>query len=269
MNSLLVADLLSFLSGHMRLSLLVLFMCCFTPYVGAQSFMPDDLGEQFRFVRVKYDSNASNSSSGSGRYGRRWNRRDAWATDWPTADDNLHQAISRTTELKLSGSPLVLTLKDENIFQYPVLYITEPGYWHIYDDEVENLRKYLDRGGFLIVDDFHDYGRDLKGPQWENFYQNIKKVYPDKEPVELSQDHPIWSIFYDIDPLSALSTKGYMNWDDDVYYAIHDDTGRITVVICYNQDIGDGWEWPGRNLGEASTVSFQMAINFIMYALSH
>ncbi len=44
----------------------------------------------------------------------------------------------------------------------------------------------------------------------------------------------------------------------------------MVVVICYNQDIGDGWEWPsGRNLGEASTVSFQMAINFIIYALTH
>ena len=60
-----------------------------------------------------------------------------------------------------------------------------------------------------------------------------------------------------------------MSWEDDTYYAMYDETGRIVVVICYNQDIGDGWEWPGRNLGEASTVSFQMAINFIMYALSH
>ncbi len=248
----------------MRIALL--FPLLFTLPLYAQYHIPDDMGEQFRFVRIKYDSN---SSSGGGQYGRRWNRRNAWATDWPTADVNLHQAISRTTELQLYGDPLVLTLKDEDIFQYPVLYITEPGYWHIYDEEVLLLRKYLDRGGFLIVDDFHDYGRDLKGPQWENFYDNIKKVYPDKEPVELPQDHPIWSIFYDIDPLSAPSTKGYMNWDDDVYYAIYDDTGRITVVICYNQDIGDGWEWPGRNLGEASTVSFQMAINFIMYALSH
>lgn len=253
----------------MRITILLVLIICFSclPASG-QYFIPDEMGEQFRFVRIKYDSNAGSSNNRGGRRwgGRRW---DAWATDFPTADENLHQAISRTTELKLYGDPLVLTLRDKDIFQYPVLYITEPGYWHIYDDEVENLRDYLDRGGFLIVDDFHDYGRDMFGPQWENFYQNIKRVYPDKEPVELPQNHPIWSIFYDIDPLSAQSTKGYMNSDDDVYYAIYDDTGRMTVVICYNQDIGDGWEWPGRNLGEASTVSFQMAINFIMYALSH
>ena len=245
----------------------LLILLCF--FFGTNSYAqfappPIILGENFRFVRVKYDSNRSSG----GRYG--WRRRDAWATDWPTAEINLHNAIERTTKLPLAGTPIVLTLKDKEIFQYPVLYLTEPGYWFIHDDEVQNLRDYLDRGGFLIVDDFHDYGDGIKGPQWENFYINIKKVYPDREPVELPRDHPIWSIFYDVDPLLALSTKGpRFDIDDDVYYGIYDDTGRMVVVICYNQDIGDGWEWPGRNLGEASTVSFQMAINFIMYALSH
>jgi hypothetical protein len=110
----------------------------------------------------------------------------------------------------------------------------------------------------------------MTGPQWDNFYMNIKRVFPEREPIELERDHPIWSIFYDIDPLTAVSTKGRgFDMDDDTYYGIFDDNGRMMVVICYNQDIGDGWEWPGRNLGEASTVSFQMAINFIMYALSH
>ena len=61
----------------------------------------------------------------------------------------------------------------------------------------------------------------------------------------------------------------WLDADDDTYYGIFDDTGRMMVVICYNQDIGDGWEWPTGNVGEASTVSFQMAINFILYALTH
>ena len=157
--------------------------------------------------------------------------------------------------------------------------MTEPGYWQTNDAEVANLRKYLDRGGFLIIDDFHDYGRGHFGPQWNNMYNNIKRVYPDKEPAEMDASHPIWSIYYDIDPDAAISTKnGGGRWGgwgmrfgplDDVYYGITDDTGRLSIVICYNQDIGDGWEWPGgRNLGMASTVSFQMAINFIFWALS-
>lgn len=244
----------------------LLLLICLIPFASAGAQAPPVVaGESFRFVRVKYESNTGGDG---GRWGR-W-RSNAWATDWPTAEINLHQAIERTTRIPLAGEPIVLTLKDDNIFQYPVLYITEPGYWYLDDEEAENLRLYLDRGGFLIVDDFHDYGRGMTGPQWDNFYMNIKKVLPDKEPVELPQAHPIWSIFYDVDPLAAVSTKrGHWAEDDDVYYAMYDDRGRMIVVICYNQDIGDGWEWPGRNLGEASTVSFQMAINFIMYALSH
>lgn len=221
----------------------------------------DDFG--FRFVRVKYNDFG----------GRRWN---AWATDYPAAEQNLHEAIARTTRIHLDGPPIVLELTDDRIFNHPVLYLTEPGYWMTNDEEVANLKRYLDRGGFLIIDDFHDYGRGSVGPQWNNMYENIKRVYPDREPQELTADHPIWSIYYDIDPDAAMSTKnGEGRFGarfgplDDIYYGIFDDTGRMVIVIAYNQDIGDGWEWPDRNLADASTVSFQMAINFIMYALTH
>lgn len=224
----------------------------------------DDYG--FRFVRVQYTSHG-------GGFGRRGN---AWATDYPRAEQHLHEAIQRTTGLHIDGPPIVLRLTDDRIFEHPVLYLTEPGYWETNEAEVENLRTYLARGGFLIIDDFHDYGRGQVGPQWNNMYRNIKRVFPDREPVELTADHPIWSVYYDIDPDAAISTKNSGRWGgmrfgprDDVYYGIFDDSGRMVVAICYNQDIGDGWEWPNRNLADASTVSFQMAINFIIYALSH
>ena len=220
-------------------------------------------GDNFQFVRVRYQS--PGSSRGRGR----WGRRETWATDWPAADENLYEAIDRTTEIRQDGKPIVLNLTDDRIFDYPVLYITEPGYWMTDDDEVENMKKYFERGGFMIIDDFHDYQQG--GPQWSNLYYNLKQVFPDREPVLLEPDHPIWSIYYDIDPVEAPSTKDYEGFGryDDIYYGIFDDDGRMMCVICYNQDIGDGWEWPERNFEDASTVSFQMAINFIMYALTH
>lgn len=232
------------------------------PVETAPQVSPDDFG--FRFVRVRYESHPGL-------------RRNAWATDYPTAEENLHEAIRRTTGLYLEGPPLVLSLTDDRIFDHPVLYLTEPGYWRTNAEEVANLRKYLDRGGFLIIDDFHDYGRGRVGPQWNNMYDNVKQVYPDREPVELTAAHPIWSVYYDIDPDAAISTKNSgrgrfrMRFGplDDIYYGIFDDDGRMVIAISYNQDIGDGWEWPNRNLADASTVSFQMAINFIIYALTH
>ena len=222
--------------------------------------------ESFRFVRIKYES----------LYGRRYGwGLGPWAYDYPKAERNLHMAIERTTEIPLAGEPIVLTFQDKEIFHHPILYLCEPGYWKLPDEDIEPIRDYLDRGGFLIIDDFHDDGDGQLGPEWYNFYDNLKRIYPDREPVELTPDHPIWTIFYDIDPYNALSTKrqsGEVPWldiDDDTYYGVFDEKGRMVMVICYNQDIGDGWEWPERNMGEASTVSFQMAINFIMYALSH
>ncbi len=222
-------------------------------------------GESFRFVRIKY-----NTVSGSRYWGY-----GPWAYDYPTAEQNLHKAIERTTRIPLAGEPIVLTFQDKEILQYPVLYLCEPGYWLLEDEDIGAIRDYLARGGFLIIDDFHDWGDGETGPEWNNFYDNLKRIFPEREPVELTPDHPIWSIFYEIDPVSAVSTKrqsGEVPWldvDDDAYYGVFDDNGRLVMVICYNQDIGDGWEWPERNMGEASTVSFQMAINFIMYALSH
>ncbi len=223
---------------------------------------PGGLG--FQFVRIRYRSAR-----------RTWRGYGTWAYDWPTAEANLVRAIERTTALHLDGEPIVLDLTDPRIFDYPILYLCEPGYWITDEEEVAALRDYLTRGGFLIIDDFHDYGDGQVGPEWENFYDNLRQVFPDRELIELTPDHPIWHIYYDIDPVRAVSTKresGEVPWldeDDDTYYGLFDDDGRLMVVVCYNQDIGDGWEWPERNLYEASTVSFQMAINFILYALTH
>jgi len=212
----------------------------------------------FRFVRIKY------SQSG---FRRGWRGTPTWAYDYPTAELNLHTALERTTKIRILGQPIVLTLSDKRIFEHPVLYLTEPGFWETNDEEIENMRSYLARGGFLIIDDFHDYGG--KGYQWFNMFNNIKRVFPDREPEPLEPDHQVWSIYYDIDPVEAQSTKPGFGRYDDEYYAIYDDSGRMMCVICYNQDIGDGWEWPNRNLAGASTVSFQMAVNFIMYAFTH
>lgn len=222
----------------------------------------DDLG--FRFVRIKYEDN--------NRY-RAWGRpgRGAWSTDWPESDMNLHDAIERTTNIRVMGDPLVMSFTDSAIFEYPIVYLTEPGYWQTSDEEVKQMQEYFARGGFMIIDDFHDYGGF--GDQWYNMYRNMKLVFPDQEPELLPPDHPIWSIYYEVDPIEAPSTKSYEYFGryDDEYYAIRDGEGRIVCVICYNQDIGDGWEHPfGRRvLAEASTASFQMGINFIIYALTH
>ena len=130
---------------------------------------------------------------------------------------------------------------------------------------MKNLREYLLRGGFILFDDFRG------SYEWYNFYDQIKKVFPDREMVEIPNDHPIWKIYYEVDPIevpSLVSGRRYGRYDDQ-YYTMYDDKGRMMMVVCFNQDIGDGWEWPDNNYDNASTAAFQMGINIIIYALTH
>lgn len=216
----------------------------------------DDHG--FRFVRIKYDNAADGWRSRGG---------DPWRHDYPRAELHFYEALERTTQIYIEGPPLVLTLADDRIFEYPVLYLCEPGYWTMNGDELTNLREYLLRGGFILFDDFRGER------EWGRLRSELDRLFPDREPVEIPPDHFIWSIYYEIDPVAAPSLVsgnfGFRGEFEDQYFAIFDDDGRMMALLCYNQDIGDGWEWPEYNLQQASTTAFQMGVNFLLYALTH
>ena len=207
----------------------------------------------FRFVRIRYDTPM-----------RGWGGA-PWAHDYPVAEENFYVALERTTTIHVQKPYLVLDLKDDHIFDYPVLYLCEPGYWQMDEEEVTQLRAYLERGGFILFDDFRgEY-------EWINLYEQMQRVMPGHEPAELEPSHPIWSIYFDIDPVSAPSlVSGYQgSTTADRYMAYFDKEGRLMALANRNQDIGDGWEYPNRDFANASTVSFQMGINFLMYAFTH
>lgn len=215
----------------------------------------DDHG--FRFVRIKYDSSVDSWRSRGG---------DPWSHDHPRAELHFYEALQRTTQIHVEGPPLVLTLEDDRIFEYPVLYLCEPGYWTMNEDELANLQEYLQRGGFILFDDFRGEH------EWDRLRVELNRLFPDRDPVELPPDHFIWSIYFDIDPVAAPSlVRGGFGYGDfeDRYFALFDDDGRMMALLCYNQDIGDGWEWPEQNLEDASTTAFQMGVNFVIYALTH
>ena len=212
----------------------------------------DDHG--FRFVRIRYEDPRTRQFGGA-----------AWAHDYPTAEDNFYIALKRTTALHVEEPHLVLPLSDDRIFEHPVLYLCEPGYWDMNDEEAARLRQYLERGGFILFDDFGG------AREWAWFYEQMKRVLPESEPVEIPPSHPIWSIYFDVDPVAAPSLVSRRDWDqgEDRYMAYFDEQGRMVALANHNQDLGDGWEWPNRNFEDASTVSFQIGINFIIYALTH
>tara|TARA_B100001093_G_scaffold433085_1_gene429858 strand:- start:167 stop:1018 length:852 start_codon:yes stop_codon:yes gene_type:complete len=237
----------------------------------------------FTFARVQYSSGGGRGGHGGwGGRGRGWGR-GGWATDYPDAELNFAFRLQQMTSLKVNPDSVVVELTQRDLFNYPFLYIIEPGRLIFMDDEVTALRKYLLNGGFLMVDDF--WGDD----EYDNFYYEMKRVFPDREPVELSIDHPIFHMVFDLKEkpqvpsvghavqayrsgYGIVSHQGYGT--EEVHYkAIFDDNGRIMCIICHNTDLGDGWEregedeWYFREFAEKR--AYPMGINIIFYAMTH
>jgi hypothetical protein len=222
---------------------------------------PDDV---FTFVRVKYTS--------FGR--RRWGS--AWMTDYPASDLYMSFRLQQLTSLKVNPNPKVLELTDPELLDYPFIYLIEPGGMSLSEEEVKGLRRYLLGGGFMMVDDF--WGEQ----EWANFHAEIKRVFPEREPVELDVSHPIFSAVFPLKEKpqvpsihhfrSGLTTE---RWDAPVahYRALHDDQGRIMAIICHNTDLGDGWEREAEDpeyfRRYSEPKSYPMGINIIFYAMTH
>ena len=140
--------------------------------------------------------------------------------------------------------------------------------------EVEGLRSYLLAGGFLVIDDF--WGTQ----EWANFEYEIRQVLPGYEIVDLPIEHNIFTTFYEIDEIIQVpnvgnGVRGGPTWERDGFIpmvkGIHDDDGRLMVVINWNTDLGDAWEWaddPYYPL-KYSLYAYEMGVNFIVYAMSH
>ncbi len=218
---------------------------------------------QFHFTRAVY-------SSGLGSY-RRFR---SWATDFPKADRQFLTVLRDVLPL-LDASPdeNPVRLDDPELRRYPFLYALEVGYMSLTDAEVEGLRNYLLAGGFLVVDDF--WG----SREWANFEREMRRVFPDRPIVELELDHPIFHVFYDVEEILQVPNVGNARWggqthERDGYVphvrGIHDEKGRLMVVINWNTDLGDAWEWSEQPFYpfEYSSYAYKMAANFIIYAMT-
>jgi hypothetical protein len=225
--------------------------------------MTQQSGEpEFTFVRVMY--------TGLGPYGYYKN----WDTDWPKSDRQFMMGVRRLTNIRVAEQEKTIELTDPDIFRYPFIYSVECGHWNLSDSEVTALREYLKRGGFLFCDDF--WG----SLEWENFQQNMERVLPEAKIVDLPLSHPVFHSYYDINQLVQTPNVGDAIYSQRTYeqdgfvphcLGILDEKDRLMVIINWNTDLGDAWEWadlpgfPAKN----STFAFKMGINAIVYAMSH
>jgi hypothetical protein len=198
-----------------------------------------------------------------------------WLTDSPGADCKLMGAIHRMTGQSVYSNPNYMEIMNPELFKYPYAYIVEPGQMVFSDQEAARLREYLLRGGFLHLDDFWGLS------QLENAVTEIRKVFPDRELVPIPLSHPIFHSFFDIPeiiqtPNQSQGCRGGRTWEqqddtDPRVFGISDDNGRLMVVMTYNTDIGDAWEfmdlacYPQKYTGYA----LRIGLNFMTYAITH
>ena len=228
----------------------------------------------FTFVRIRY------SSGGRGYRRGGWEQ---WAIDYPDADLNISYRLQQMTSMKVDPNGKVLEIGDPELFRYPFIYIVEPGDLIFEDEEVKILRRYLLNGGFLMVDDF--WGDD----EWDNLEAEIKRVFPDRAIMDLPRTHAIFHCVFDLpndlnlqipnvrdgtwSQYTGITHERGDNTEVAHIRGIHDDKGRLCVVICHNTDNGDGWEREGENeyyFREFSEKkAYPLGINIIFYAMTH
>lgn len=219
-----------------------------------------DYDGRFTFVRVRY----TQAPDWSGRAS--WRGEDIkWKHDYPRAERHLIKILSELTAIRpYTDGSNILTLDDPKLFNYPVAYLAEPGFWTLDEGEAAALREYLLKGGFLIIDDFVDR-------QWFNFAERIGDALPDARLVRLDVTHPIFHSFFEIEVLDHRHP--YWGQRSEFYgvFEENDPEKRLLMIVNYNNDIGESWEWSNTGLIpiELSNEAYKLGVNYIIYAMTH
>ncbi|HEY5666389.1 MAG TPA: DUF4159 domain-containing protein [Gammaproteobacteria bacterium] len=201
----------------------------------------------------------------------------SWTDDYPRGDRTLVGMLRRFTRINVRAVEQPINLEvdgDVNYWPFMVVGLASP--WDLTDEMAATLREYLLRGGFLFCDSFFD-SRD-----WAVFQQNLKKVFPDRPIINLTDDHPIFNIVFDLPNMTSVQIPnwnslirgggGYIG-DGAVPYwrGVEDDEGRLMMLIAFNNDVMDGWQWADdpRYPSEEANLSLQLGVNVVMYAMTH
>jgi len=216
-----------------------------------------------RYGNVRYDGRFTFARLQYAGYG-------GWAFDYPEMERHLTTILRELTSIRPhTDASNIHTLDDPELFKFPVAYLSEPGYWYPAEEEVLSLRKYLQKGGFLIVDDFHFEN------EWAVFERAMRRVLPNARIERLTISHPIFNCFFSIKTLRVpypgqLGEQGLMG----EFFGIHEDNDPakpLMVVINYNMDIGDYMEWSptGMYAVAPTNEAYKFGINYVIYGLTH
>ena len=233
---------------------------------------PETYDGRFHYCRAVYRPNPRGDGGG-------------WLTDYPLADIDLSIRVSELTKIRVSIDPggqpnhLIVQLTSDELYQCPIIIMQEVGRLLFTNEDAAKLRTYLEKGGFLWVDDFWgSYAWQV----WEN---EIRKVFPAAEYpiVDVPLEHPMFHMLFDlkngVPQIPGIGTflagrTSERGADSDTVHArvITDSQGRVMVFMTHNTDVSDSWEREGEDPGyfyKFSIDGYRVAVNVLVYAMTH
>jgi hypothetical protein len=213
----------------------------------------DPTHHEFTFTRIRYSGN------GRGFGGS------AWAHDYPRGDEHLSKILEYLTLLDTNVGPTnVFDLDNPALFDHPIAYLSEPGFWSMSDAEAQGLRSYLLKGGFLIFDDF-------EAEQWHNFEAQLRRAMPDHRLIPIDVTHPIFHSFFE---LTRLDVPHPLVRVEPEYFGLfeqNDPRRRMMAIVNYNNDLAEYWEFADTGMFalDLTNDAYKLGVNYIVYGLTH
>ena len=228
-------------------------------------------------ARLRYPDVVGYTLRGSGRFPG------YWTMDYPRSDRHLLAGVRRLTRIDSRSTEQVVELDgSDEVNNWPMLYGVEVGHWVLPDDQAQQLRDFLLRGGFFMVDDFHgDQPYHEVFSEWQIFLASMRKVFPDRAIEDIPDNDPIFHTIYDLQ--DRFQVPGQQFLESGITYeagatgmtphwrCIRDGKGRIMVAICHNMDLGDAWEWSDdpKYPEKYASLAYRIAMNYFIYDLTH
>src|SRR5579872_26343 len=206
-----------------------------------------------------------------------------WTIDYPRSDRHLLEGVRRLTRINTRSVEQVVDLDGtDDVYNWPMMYAVEVGHWALPDDQAKQLRDFIQRGGFLMVDDFHgDQPYHNVVSEWAVFIASMVKIFPDRPIEDIPDNDPIFHTIYDLSERFQVagwqwyrSRRTYEAGETGMtphWRCIRDDKGRVIVAICHYMDLGDAWEWSDdpRYPEKWASLAYRIAMNYFIYDFTH
>ncbi len=199
------------------------------------------------------------------RYGTNgWFGHMGWSHNYPRSDQNLNEFIASATGVDVDTlSFRIVDLESDEIFDYPFAYVSEPGEMELSEREIANLLEFVERGGFILMDDFDGFR------QLENMRLNVMRAFPERNFNALPETHPVFDAHFSLRNLDRMSP--YVPGGSIVYYGLEDSEGRLAIAAGHNNDLANFWDWydEARMPLEPAADAFRLGVNFVIWGMTH